>query len=263
MARDTALASLNEKGYTLIRGVLSRSQALLLGDLAEQRWQRRANVNGHFLHEFDFLNLEPRFRALVDLRPVLAIVTAALGYNIYVYHCHLTVTHRCTGTDGRLLAAPFEWHQDGGPLIADLGGPGAPRMSVKAGFLLSDVPTSQYGPTVMLANSHRGQSRVPAERDREWPGATPITGQAGDCVVFDNRIWHSRSPNLTDRPRVLASVAYAPRWIRSRDRLTPPDLTGIDPASALAQLLGHAHDARSCHVPTADTQSALLHYLMR
>jgi ectoine hydroxylase-related dioxygenase (phytanoyl-CoA dioxygenase family) len=98
-------------------------------------------------------------------------------------------------------------------------------------------------------------------RDSLWPGTIAITGQAGDCVVFDNRIWHSRSPNLTDRPRVLASIAYAPRWVRSRDRLTSPESVGIESTSALAQLLGFVPDARSCHVDGADNELPLRRYL--
>jgi ectoine hydroxylase-related dioxygenase (phytanoyl-CoA dioxygenase family) len=257
----TVTQSIASDGYAVLRQVIPRSVARSLGEIAEERWRRRPNATEHFLHEFDFLNREPRLRMLVQIRSILNVVTEALGCNIHVYHCHLTVTGGCAGADGQLLAPPYEWHQDGGALVRDLGGPTAPRLSVKAGFLLSDVPTSDHGPTVMVPGSHRVFSQTRSARDSLWPGAIAITGQAGDCVVFDNRIWHSRSPNLTDRPRVLASIAYAPRWVRSRDRLTSPDLTGIESTSALAQLLGFVSDARSCHVDGADTELPLRRYL--
>ncbi|GAA1801450.1 hypothetical protein GCM10009682_24210 [Luedemannella flava] len=256
----TATQNFDDHGYVIIKGALARSEAIALSELAEERWRRRPNASEHYLHEFDFVNVEPRFRSLVAVRSVLGVVTQMLGHNVHVYHCHLTVTQGHAAATGERPVPDYEWHQDGGTLIGDLGGAGAPRVSIKAGFLLSDVPSPQHGPTVMLPRGHCGPL-PPAGHEHTWAGAVPITGHAGDCVVFDNRTWHSRSPNLTDQPRVLASVAYAPRWIRSRDRLAPPDLADVDPTSAMAQLLGHAESARGCHVDKADDGLPLLRFM--
>ena len=31
--------------------------------------------------------------------------------------------------------------------------------------------------------------------------------------MFDSRLWHSTSPNLTNEPRVALAVRYAPWWL--------------------------------------------------
>ena len=244
---DEIGATIEHDGFTILRNAVPRDTALALGKHSDQMWQARTNSEQHFLHEFDFLNKEPRFRALVSVRSVLQTVAALIGYNVYVYHCHLTVTGHCIDAEGRHLVPPYEWHQDSGNVIADLGGPVAPRISIKAGFLLGDVPSSDYGPTVMIPGSHRSSFAPQADRSALWANATPILGNAGDCVIFDNRVWHSRSPNRTAQLRRLASVAYAPRWLASRDRLMAPMADDCDDLHR--QLLGVAQPVER-HMPT-------------
>ena len=53
----------------------------------------------------------------------------------------------------------------------------------------------------------------------------PVLASAGDALVFDRRLWHSRSDNLSQHTRRAIFLAYTYRWIRPRDEL------GIDPSS--------------------------------
>ena len=56
-------------------------------------------------------------------------------------------------------------------------------------------------------------------------GAVPVLASAGDAFIFDRRLWHSRSDNLSQHTRRVIFLAYSYRWIRPRDDF------GIDPSS--------------------------------
>ena len=247
MDPEEAKECIERDGFVVLRSVLPREAALRLGEIANERWRLRPDQEDHFLHEFDFVNSEPAFRELIDQRSILEVATLLLGYNIYIYHCHLTVTAPMDRPDGD-AGQSYLWHQDGGRIPIDLGGSSAPRIALKVGFLLSDAPTPSHGSTFMIRGSHTGFGPLPGSRNSMWPDATAIPGTAGDCVIFDTRIWHTRSTNSADGHRVLASLAYAPRWIRPRDHLVPPEITDNEVSPVRAQLLGAGSQALDFHV---------------
>jgi ectoine hydroxylase-related dioxygenase (phytanoyl-CoA dioxygenase family) len=69
-------------------------------------------------------------------------------------------------------------------------------------------------------------------------GAEPVLARPGDALVFDRRLWHSRSDNLSEHTRRAAFVAYTYRWVRPRDDLgvPPARLRRLSPVRR--QLLG-------------------------
>jgi ectoine hydroxylase-related dioxygenase (phytanoyl-CoA dioxygenase family) len=91
------------------------------------------------LHRLAFVGLDDAFIELVDHPATLPIVYAALGGNIYLYHCHLDV-HPPTATP----ATQWRWHQDGGRQNLELESP-RPRLSVKVAYFLSDLPSGAHG----------------------------------------------------------------------------------------------------------------------
>ncbi len=38
-----------------------------------------------------------------------------------------------------------------------------------------------------------------------------ITGKAGSCLINNTEIWHTNTPNTTDRPRKLIMLLYGTR----------------------------------------------------
>jgi ectoine hydroxylase-related dioxygenase (phytanoyl-CoA dioxygenase family) len=56
-------------------------------------------------------------------------------------------------------------------------------------------------------------------------GAEPVLASPGDALVFDRRLWHSRSDNLSALTRRAIFLAYTFRWVRPRDEF------GIEPSS--------------------------------
>jgi ectoine hydroxylase-related dioxygenase (phytanoyl-CoA dioxygenase family) len=86
-------------------------------------------------------------------------------------------------------------------------------------------------------------ARLDAALDRvyaEPAGATHIVAVPGDALVFDRRLWHSRSPNHSAITRKAIFLAYTFRWIRPRDDLSidPRDSRLFGLSAVRRQLLG-------------------------
>jgi ectoine hydroxylase-related dioxygenase (phytanoyl-CoA dioxygenase family) len=103
---------------------------------------------------------------------------------------------------------------------------------------------------LVIPGSHRRNSLpqpAPGERVRQPAGAMPVLARRGDALIFDRRLWHSRSDNLSPITRKAIFCAYTYRWIRPRDELgIGPGDPRFDLASPIRrQLLGDGEGPRS------------------
>lgn len=226
-------------GFVILPGTLGRSEVDRLEAAVDRVWQDEAGSDGP-LHRLAFAGLDDAFLELLDHPPCLDLVSDLLGWNVYVYHCHLDVH-----PPERRAEPRWRWHQDGGRQNVDLESP-RPRLSVKVAYFLTDVPTAQHGALRVVPGSHRRDS---LPRDHEPAGALPVLVEAGSAVVFDRRLWHARGDNLSERTRKVLFYGYTHRWIRPRDEL------GIDRDRLVRltplrrQLLGFARDTSDYWFP--------------
>lgn len=230
-----ALRNLERDGFALVDTRLDDNLLHALRSAARARWDS-ADTSQGFLHEFGIFQEDQGFDALIDRSPVTEIAEAVLGPNIWVYHTHLTGS---IGGEGVSFVA--DWHQDAGQPMVDMTAQHAdPQLSLKAAYFLTDVRSADDGATLVIPGSHRtGNNDV---RD-----AVPVTGPAGTCLVFDNRLIHSRGQNKTSSQRLTAYIAYALRWIAGRDSFVPPhDRPHLSERER--QLLGIGQDPRSRHL---------------
>jgi ectoine hydroxylase-related dioxygenase (phytanoyl-CoA dioxygenase family) len=164
---------------------------------AVERVRRAECPNGDALHRLAFLGLDDAFLDLVDHPAVLPLVCDALGWNVYVYHCHLDVHPPLPAA-----AKPqWRWHQDGGRQNVELSSP-RPRLSLKVAWFLTDVPTADHGALRLVPGSHTRES---LPRDREPPDAVPLLVRAGSAVVLDRRLWHARAATTAPTRRAASS----------------------------------------------------------
>jgi ectoine hydroxylase len=204
-------AALDEAAVTGLAAALDR----VYGEQVA-RGRTRAGEPMHLLGE---IARDDLFLELIDHPAVFPLIWRELGWNIHLYHCHLDVT-----PPRRQPRRPpaWGWHQDGGRQNLDLDSDPRPRMSLKVAFWLSDVSEPGRGNMLVLPGSHRRNS---LPRFEPPAGAQPVLARPGDALVFDRRLWHSRSDNLSDHTRRAIFLAYSFRWVRPRDDL------GIDPSS--------------------------------
>jgi len=234
---------LEEDGFATIEGALDQ-RAIARLTAAVERVRRAEAVDGEPLHRLGFLGLDDAFLELVDHPAALPLVRDVLGWNIYVYHCHLDV-HPPVAAD----AAPsWRWHQDGGRQNVELASP-RPRLSLKVAWFLTDVPTADHGALRVVPGSH---VRDTLPRDREPAGAMPLLVRAGTAVVLDRRLWHARGDNRSDMTRRVLFYAYTHRWIRPRDEveIDPSRVAALDPVRR--QLLGWGTSATGHWIPTEE-----------
>lgn len=195
----------------------------------------------------NFIPDDPLFQALVDEPTVLPKVWGILGWNIYLYHCHLIVT---PPTGKPLGEATFGWHQDSGRVNVEMESHPRPRLSLKVAYFLSDVSEPGRGNFWVIPGSHLSDTlALPPERIGQPEGAIPVCVQPGDAVLFDRRLWHTASPNASDVTRKVLFYGYGYRWIRTKDDMTVESLwESSDPIRR--QMLGWGVNCNGHYTPT-------------
>ena len=178
------------------------------------------------MHLLGEIGRDDAFLELLDHPAVFPVIWSELGWNIHLYHCHLDVTPPRKRPRHR---AAWGWHQDGGRQNLELETEPRPRMSLKVAFWLSDVSVQGRGNMLIVPGSHDSNT-LPRPEQPELgfdppSGAVPVLASAGDALIFDRRLWHSRSDNLSQHTRRAIFLAYSYRWIRPRDEF------GLDPSS--------------------------------
>jgi ectoine hydroxylase len=206
-------------GFVVVPDALDAARLRRL-EMATDRVFATESQAGAALHRLAFAGLDDAFVELVDHPATLPLVRHVLGWNVYVYHCHLDVHPPEPDAQPR-----WRWHQDGGRQNVELESP-RPRLSVKVAYFRTDVPTPEHGALRVVPGS---QCWDTLPRDREPSGAVPLLVRAGTAVVFDRRLWHARGDNRSNSTRKALFYGYTYRWIRPRDELE------LDPA-AIARL---------------------------
>jgi ectoine hydroxylase-related dioxygenase (phytanoyl-CoA dioxygenase family) len=217
-------------GFLAIPGALAAPEVARLGGALDRIYEEeveRGHVGaGEPMHLLGELWRDERFLDLIDHPAVFPVICGELGWNIHLYHCHLDVTP--PRAEPRRNPA-WGWHQDGGRQNLELGGDPRPRMSLKVAFWLSDVSAPGRGNMQIVPGSHESNA-LPRPDHPELgfdppAGAEPVLASAGDAFVFDRRLWHSRSDNVSEHTRRAIFLAYSFRWVRPRDDF------GVDPYS--------------------------------
>jgi ectoine hydroxylase-related dioxygenase (phytanoyl-CoA dioxygenase family) len=234
-------------GYLVVRSVLSQDE-IAAARTAILRFHDKAGGPGP-LHQLSAVATCPELAFLIDHPRAFRYIWSLLGWNIHIYHSHVDVHPQIPERKPDW----WHWHQDGGRQNRELETDPRPRMSVKLAFWLSDVSQTGRGNFTVLPGSHRTNWLPgPPQRDVPWPaplGATEITANPGDLVVFDRRLWHARSDNYSPITRVGAFFGYTYRWVAGRDDTAglpgTPGWDGFNPVQR--QLLGHAGDGSGDH----------------
>ncbi len=215
-----------EQGVLIIRNALNeRRRAQLEAAVdrvyAQERSAGRLKKDGS-LHLLGFLPRAEEFGELLTLPTTFPYVWGLGGWNIYTHHNHLDVTPPALADE----PPSWGWHQDGYRQNSDpetLAPAPRPMLSLKLGYVLSDLSRTGRGATKVIPGSHLNNSLArpadPSAENPDPPGTVEITANPGDCFLFDRRLWHSRSPNRSTVTRKILFVGYTYRWIRPLDEM--------------------------------------------
>ena len=209
----------------------------------------------------DFLGADDALLNLVDLPTTLPKVWGILGWNIYLYHAHMHVKPPAPA-EAEEGEGWLEWHQDSGRVNIELETDPRPRLSLKVAYFLTDVSEPGRGNFYIRPGSHIKSdmsvslaeiARDPREAtaDDVPDDAMPVCVEPGTAVLFDRRLWHSRSPNHSQMTRKALFYGYGYRWIRPKDEMSvEPLYERCDPIRR--QLLGAATRNNGRYVPSEE-----------
>lgn len=221
----------NETGLLMVDDALAPEHVAQLTERVDRIYERKLQ-EGHDPHKAlffpNFIPEDNMFLDLVDYPRVFPKVWGILGWNIYLYHCHLIVTPPLA-PDTREAAVrenkTFGWHQDSGRVNAEIECHPRPRLSLKVAYFLSDTSKPGRGNFWVIPNSHLRDTLERPEGGTGQPeGAVPVLAKPGTAVFFDRRLWHTATPNCSDITRKILFYGYGYRWIRTKDDMTVQDL---------------------------------------
>ncbi|MCG9126788.1 phytanoyl-CoA dioxygenase family protein [Candidatus Poribacteria bacterium] len=253
-----------KQGYLYIPNALSSDLRDRLLDAVDKLYDDaiatgKANPQTHWGYS-NFIGKDDAFLDLVDHPTTLPKVWGILGWNIYLYHAHLHVKPPAP-EDAHDGDGWLEWHQDSGRVNIEMETHPRPRLSMKVAYFLTDVSEPGRGNFYIRPGSHYSDEPIPESEISRDPrektasdipdDAIPVCVEPGTAVLFDRRLWHSRSPNTSDITRKALFYGYGYRWIRPKDDMVVEHLfERSDPIRR--QLLGDAVKNNGRYVPSDD-----------
>ena len=180
--------------------------------------------------------------ALVSHSSTVPLIVQLLGPNIQLHSTALI----CKRPENP-AAGPFRrgWHRDI-RMAKDLGHAGVPRVGIKVCYCLTDFRSDASGMTLMARKTHLRPGPLVIRQGQVDPEGVEVCDlrlDAGDVLLFENRIFHTAAPNRSDRVSKVLMYGYAYRWMRPEVYLEVPDdrlLERVDPITR--QLLGGYRD---------------------
>lgn len=150
---------------------------------------------------------------------LLSIILRSLGPNIYVNYAGFT-TNPPQVTEKK----PMEFHQDGGRISSEKGSDSDPRFSIKAAIWLTDGTSLGRGTFFVVPGSHLWSTQPAEDLDSL---AVPVLVAAGDAILFERRVWHTRKPNTSKTTRQVLFFDFAPRWMEPKCPMADPSMFSV------------------------------------
>jgi ectoine hydroxylase len=183
---------------------------------------------------------EPAFMDLVDRPDVLVILAFLHGYNIQLGNSHAFIRPGFErASDDAARQGLFGWHRDLMATAAPVNGR-YPHLATRVGYFFTPADRPAMGSLFLVPGSHRCAGRPAWNRHTDQPfGMYELLIDAGSAVLFDNRLWHSTSPNYSAIARKNLYLEYAQRWLRPFDYRFQDDKLYRASDPVRKQLLGY------------------------
>ncbi len=198
--------------------------------------------------EYNHLDLRPGILReetlfdLIDNGSTVPLVVQLLSPNIHL-HSTTLIYKRPENPN----ATPFRrgWHRDI-RIPRDLGHQSLPLVGIKICYSLTDFHQPDSGMTVMARGSHLRTEPLAIPKDQVDPADVEVCDlklNAGDALFFENRIFHTASPNRSNRVSKVLIYGYSYRWMKTEVYLEVPDKQYLEKADPVVyQLLGGYRD---------------------
>jgi ectoine hydroxylase-related dioxygenase (phytanoyl-CoA dioxygenase family) len=216
MTIEEILLHLKLDGWCVIEGVIPPNkvgavqESVLATATAESRTQR-SNIGG-VASAKGLITLNQSFAPYLADKQLLGITDALFGPHVRISYTTAIVNY--PGNDRG------DWHSDWPFNQNNAGHIPAPYpdavMHLTTLWMLSPF-SSETGGTLVVPGSHRSDNNPSGDNgvdpNSPYPTEMQATGEAGDVLIFDSRLWHSVAPNHSDKPRVGMAIRWAPWWL--------------------------------------------------
>lgn len=240
--------SFDEDGFLVVRKVLDGAtvqRALAAGDKLAKAFLNKPEL--HDRPEYNHLDLRPAVlteKPLFDLirNPIgVSYVMQLLGPNI---HLHSTaLIYKRSSRDAPAFRRG--WHRDI-RIPKDLGHQFLPRVGIKICYALTDFHEPNSGMTLLARGTHMRTAPLVMKKGAVDPDDVELCDlqlDAGDVFLFDNRLFHTAAPNLSDRTSKVVMLGYAYRWMKQEIYIETLDATYFKQQDPITrQLLGGYRD---------------------
>ena len=216
------------------------------GDRLAESFLRKPEVLNR--SEYNHLDLRPgllREKALLELvanSVTVPLIVQLLSPNI---HLHSTALIYKRPESPNFPSYRRGWHRDI-RIPQDLGHQCLPRVGIKVCYCLTDFQQPDSGMTLLARQSHLKTEPLGVPKGQVDPVDVEVCDlrlDAGDAFLFENRLFHTAAPNLSNRVSKVLMYGYAYRWMKPEVYLENPDrrqLERVDPITR--QLLGGYRD---------------------
>ena len=198
--------------------------------------------------EYNHLDLRPgllREKALFDLvanSSTVPLVVQLLSPNIHL-HSHTLIYKRPERPDAPTFRRG--WHRDI-RIPRDLGHESLPMVGIKICYCLTDFQQPNSGMTLMARGSQRKSTPLALPKGQVDPLDVEVCDlkvNAGDAILFENRIFHTATPNRSNRVAKVLMYGYSYRWMKTETYLEVPNKQQLAKADSVTrQLLGEYRD---------------------
>jgi len=241
--------SFADDGFLVVPNALSKEKMDALVEASDRLAQpllRKPELKGR--PEFNHLDLRPgllkeeALLKLVDNGSTVPLVVQLMSPNIHL-HSTTLIYKRSEEPDAPTFRRG--WHRDI-RIPRDLGHENLPMVGMKICYCLTDFHEPNSGMTLMARGSHRKQTALGLRKDEVDPVDVEVCDlrlNAGDAFIFENRIFHTATPNRSNRTSKVLMYGYSYRWMKPEIYLEVPDKALLSKADPVArQLLGEYRD---------------------
>ena len=166
-----------------------------------------------FMDRRVLLHYDQAFLDLMDASPVFDLVTDIMGPYVVLSMSQAIVRPPNPRWPGYT-------HTDGGEALRRIRVTETSLpLAMKGMYLLSDVTDDDCGNFTVFPGSHMRPfpDRPYPAPGPKTPGAVPLKGKAGDCILFPHSLWHGPSVNASPRARKTILYNYCQLFLRTYD----------------------------------------------
>jgi ectoine hydroxylase-related dioxygenase (phytanoyl-CoA dioxygenase family) len=241
--------SFDEDGFLVVRNVLDADtvqRATAAGDGLAHAFLNKPELLDR--PEYNHLDLRP---AVLTEKPLFELMRNATGVSYVMQllgpniHLHSTALIYKRPSSSEAPAFRRGWHRDI-RMPKDIGNQSLPRVGIKICYALTDFHEPNSGMTLLGRATHTRIEPLVLRKGAVDPDDVEVCDlqlNAGDAFLFDNRLFHTAAPNLSNRTSKVVMLGYAFRWMKQEiylETLDPSYFKQQDPITR--QLLGGYRD---------------------